>query len=185
VGNLEGDVIIMGDFNASKENKFFEYWMKFCIDESFCLYDIEVLKADTYTYEHVGRGTKSWIDHIVVNNNLKSLIVGCGVLYDYVLSDHFPVYLSFEVDMGNGWCDRTPMKPGCDHYDWGKLTNEMRFACVNMLNERLYAIQCPLLDKGINDALVYKHYIDVFYQDIVECFKEICYLCVPIKKTFR
>lgn len=86
----------MGDFIASVENKFTEL-VKFCDDKTLCLYDVNMLGWDTFAYEHVCRGVRSWIDHVAVNFRLLRGMEDCDVLDDSVLSDDFPLFVNVRV----------------------------------------------------------------------------------------
>lgn len=184
--SLSGDVMILGDFNASKENKFIDYVRMFCEDKNLCLYDDETLDSNTYTYQHIGRGAKSWIDHVVVNANLRNFITKCGVLYDYMLSDHLPLYVTVELKYLNIHIDPVRnsaplnMRP-C--YDWSRVDDNIKIGIVNTLRDRLSSLQCQLLDSNdcLNADLNYKTCIDDYYHSIVECFRDVCRQCVPIK----
>jgi exonuclease III len=72
IADFPGDVVIIGDFNASYENNFLGYVSDFCEDEGLYLADCNILPASTYTYQHIARGVRSWLDHCLINENLKA-----------------------------------------------------------------------------------------------------------------
>ena len=69
----------MEDFNASVDNKFIDYIVELFQDENLCFFDHVTLDANTYTYKNTSRGTRPWIDHIILNYNLLNKISGCGL----------------------------------------------------------------------------------------------------------
>jgi hypothetical protein len=177
----------MGDFNASRNNNFLEYVLNFCSDENLCMYDKEVLPDDTFTYEHVGRGSRSWIDHVAINQRLCSLITDCGVLYDYVLSDHFPLYIVLNLST---ICNATAVNENikCNniaiHYNWNEFSNESRAMCVEFLSRKLLSVQCPaLIDVIKMNDVNRKKCVSDYYNELVMCLKEVCRLFVPVKSV--
>ena len=71
---LTGDIIVMGDFIASANDRYLDFVKKICNDENMCLLYVELLDASTYIYEHIGRGIKCWIGHVAVSSNLTSSV---------------------------------------------------------------------------------------------------------------
>ena len=59
--------------------------------------DTRMLPENTYTYES-GDGRRSWIDHILVSNNLVKSVKSCNVYYKHVCSDHFVINCAIEFD---------------------------------------------------------------------------------------
>ena len=59
--------------------------------------DIRMLPEDPYIYES-GDGRRSWIDHILVSNNLVKSVKSCKVYYEHVCSDHFVINCAIEFD---------------------------------------------------------------------------------------
>ena len=90
-------VIILGDFNASVDNGKLQVWKDFCEDKYFVMVDTRMLSEGTYTYES-GDSRRSWIDHILVSNNLVRSVKSCNVYYEHVCSDHFVINCAIEFD---------------------------------------------------------------------------------------
>lgn len=187
LSSLSGDVIIMGDFNASRQNKFIDYVLTFCEDEMLCLYDMQTLDECTYTFEHVGRGLKSWIDHIAVSVKMLKYKMECGVLYDYILSDHFPLFVNMQLEDLNV-CVVQACKPASTvkpRLDWGAVDGKLKMNIVDVLHNSLSLVCVPthLLDDGdsVNTGVDYRSNIDVFYKGIVECCRDVCRQCVPTR----
>ena len=57
-------ITVVGDFNAnlSRTSLFGDILQQFCIDNSFCIVDVDTLPTDTYTYAsiHFGR----WVEAV-------------------------------------------------------------------------------------------------------------------------
>ena len=48
--------MVVGDFNACRENGFLQYVTDFCVGEKICMLDMVLLDQATYTFENIKRG---------------------------------------------------------------------------------------------------------------------------------
>jgi len=79
-------VVIIGDFNLDPKTNKFKELQEACAADFLRLVDVEVFPHDTHTYISNQTGGVSWLDHIVVSNNMtcSNLIVSNTILS----SDH-------------------------------------------------------------------------------------------------
>jgi hypothetical protein len=187
---IDADLIIMGDFNASKENKFIEYVSAFCNDENLCLYDgLTLTASSTYTFEDLSRGTRSWLDHVIVNYNLKNKVTNCGVLHDFVSSDHFPIFVEVVCDtlkVVNNVATYNADSKYTRGFDWQNMDDNMKCMCIGMLNERLSNLVSPLQEGSFSQSddnqCVEK--VKEYYTSFVAVLKEVCVACVPQRQSY-
>jgi exonuclease III len=160
---LSGDVIVMGDFNASCNNGYLEYVTNFCEEENLYLLDEKLLDVSTYTYEHVGRGVRSWIDHIIVSNNAIHHVKGCYVLYNFITSDHFPLVLEIMWNESKNHIMHNVAIEGCKKkYLWKELSSVQ-------LEDCRHDIACKMLD-----------YKPCCHGDVAKCVANPCRDCVML-----
>ena len=94
------------------DNGKLQVWKDFCENEYFVMVDTRMLPEDTYTYES-GDGRRSWIDKILVSNNLVKSIKNCNVYYEHVCSDHFGINCAIEFDSCGVGIDATNVVESC------------------------------------------------------------------------
>ena len=87
-------VFIMGDYNCDlKSNGIFsQHFKRFINDNSFIGADYELMK-DAFTFMSDAWGTCSWLDHCICTADAYTGIQSIDVLYEYVTSDHKPLYV--------------------------------------------------------------------------------------------
>jgi hypothetical protein len=61
--------------------------------------DMELLPMHTHTFTSTSNGSLRWLDHCVVTNAAKSLVVKASVMYDVFLSDHLPMFIECNLNL--------------------------------------------------------------------------------------
>ena len=94
-------ITVVGDFNAnlSRTSLFGDILQQFCIDNSFCIVDVDTLPTDTYTYVSYSWGTTSWLDHVLCTGDAKHCTSNLEVRYECVLLDHHPVLGNIDINI--------------------------------------------------------------------------------------
>ena len=93
------NVCILGDFNADPQKGRFWSELLFLINNYNLIPDINYLSNDSFTYLSPAHNTTSWLDHILCSQNLCNYVSEISINYDLSLYDHFPVEISFNVDL--------------------------------------------------------------------------------------
>lgn len=94
-----GSFVIMGDFNISSLHNNFNELTQFCHDNSSTMLDTELLPTSTKTFTSKGNGHFSWIDHIIVSNDLVSNNNTVLVPRETSPSDHIPLFVKIDMSV--------------------------------------------------------------------------------------
>ena len=73
--------------------------LKFCDYHNLILAEKCSLPADSYNYLSPAWGTTSWLDHIMCVHDALSSITNISVVDDCIISDHFPLSFTFNMDL--------------------------------------------------------------------------------------
>ena len=116
-------LIVAGDFNCQPGSRFFNVFNDFVDDNNLKLTDINRLH-DMFTYCNDAGTATSWIDHVVCSGTVDSLVSNCDIRYDFVSSDHKPLFVSFDSIGANNslMSNTTPLKTDtCKYFfDWSR-----------------------------------------------------------------
>ena len=58
--------------------------------------DMVILDQAAFTFENIKRGSKSWLDHVMVSGKMQSIVVDSEVDYAFHESDHLPLLVEYE-----------------------------------------------------------------------------------------
>jgi exonuclease III len=120
-----GMVMILGDFNASANNRFLDVLRNMCKDYDMLLADMECLPGESYTFQN-GRGDTTWIDHVLCPIGDVMNVKSIKVRYDFVSSDHFPISCEVAIQNLNGRNEvkgKTDVKvENAKYYLWDQAT---------------------------------------------------------------
>ena len=109
------DLMILGDFNASVDSRFFREWNQVCEDFHLSFADVETLPGTSYTHVNNCSLTRSWIDHCLCTETVRSAVTGVSINYNYLGSDHFPLMVTIKLDMLHL---TTPYENMCSKIKW-------------------------------------------------------------------
>ena len=85
-----------GDFNCRVGSRFYDSVVKFVENNKLLVTDSCRLK-DVFTHCSDSAATTTWIDHILCSRTDDNLVSSCRVEYQYVSSDHRPLFTSFDA----------------------------------------------------------------------------------------
>ena len=94
--------MVVGDYNANilKTNSVFsKHLMQYCSMSDYKLSSVSCLPLNTYTYISDAWNTCSWLDHCIATEDGHKLIKNMKVLYNNIISDHFPVSIELDVEL--------------------------------------------------------------------------------------
>ena len=165
---------IIGDFNANItkgcKSLFGKELVQFCESENFVIADALKCDESAFTFFSDAHNSVSWLDHIVVSSNLLPSISNINVDHRFITSDHFPVFVSFDLSIVKVDCNvdighksRIP---------WDKLSNDdiIRYGQLTESNLKSVIINHVLLlcdDVQCSDP-AHINSIDRLYLDISE-----------------
>ena len=93
------DMMILGDFNANVNSSFFAEWNQACEDFHLSFVDVTRLPLTSYTHFNNGSLTRSWVDHCLCTETVRSAVDDISIDYDYFGSDHFPMMVTVKLDL--------------------------------------------------------------------------------------
>jgi exonuclease III len=93
-------LIVAGDFNCCEGSRFYEVFMSLVQDNNLLVSDMDRLN-EVFTYCNDAGTASSWIDHVLCSRSIDNMVLNCRVGYEFVSSDHKPVFVSFEDGC---WC---------------------------------------------------------------------------------
>jgi len=87
-------VILAGDFNCSVGSRFYDTVTELLDEHKLVFSDLKRLNS-AFTYSMSDMSCTSWIDHVACSKPVDNIVSNVQVLYDYVLSDHKPLSVTF------------------------------------------------------------------------------------------
>ena len=165
---------IFGDWNADPQNtdnsQFATHLLDFCQDNNYQIADIQLLPSDSYTYVSSAWGSKSWLDHVVVSQDLLDSIQKISIHYDLSDDDHIP--LSVEINEA----DIPEIEAHVNNVDfklnWEKLSSRECDHYLELTDVFLDTISIPraVYCTNINcEDVCHRTEINTFYEEIVAC----------------
>lgn len=94
-----GQVFVVGDFNAHPESRFGNELQNFCSNYDYCIGDVAQMPSDTYTWISDATGHTRWLDHLVCPPGFLAYISNLRVLHSIIGSDHRPLSFSVRVSL--------------------------------------------------------------------------------------
>ena len=96
VGDYNGDLRTV---NGQLRQRFGKELMNYCEEESLVIADNELLDSEqTYSFYCEAWDSLHWLDHVVSTRIGANLIQSISINHDYVSSDHFPMFISLDVE---------------------------------------------------------------------------------------
>ena len=178
-------LIVAGDFNCQVGSRFFNILKDFVDDNNLKLTDINRLN-DVFTYCNDAGTATSWIDHVACSSTVDSMVSSCDIRYDFVSSDHKPLFVSFD-NIGaniNLVSNNTPVQPDtCRYlYDWSRCDSAIVSdyqteldCCLNEIKIPISLFGSSVTTAGCNTV------IDEYYDNVVKCINAACKRCIPGK----
>ena len=178
-------LVVAGDCQLG--SRFYDCFLKFSSDNKLQLTDLCRLK-DVFTYFNDGATASSWIDYIVCSRAIDNLVSSCSVEYQYVSSDHKPLFVSLDRFLPNLGpsvsCVNEPVTgikflpdwSKCDEYCLSMYKSELDLVLAN-INIPSVLFSCTTDNVSDNSTL-----IDNYYNDVISCINETCSKVVPCRK---
>jgi len=127
-------------------------------------------------------------NHVVCSNTVDSMVSCCDIRYDFVSSDHKPLFVSFDNIGANisSLFNTTQIKPQACKYlhDWSRcdLLNVSDYqteldCCLNEIN-----ISVSLFGSSVSTACC-NTMIDEYYDNVVNCINAACKKCIAGKRS--
>ena len=151
--------------------------------------DVNILK-DAYTYNNSDCSCVSWIDHILCTNSMNSAIGDICVLYEFILSDHKPISVSFCELLTSARCmdegagDVAFVRP-C----WDKLDDLTIFHYATYVDQLLQEVAAPrelldCLDGGSRcNNCSHQHLITEYYDKVQSCLQDAVAAYIPSRRS--
>ena len=113
----------IGDFNANISSNNHRFGKELL--ENLILSDQLLASVDTFTFTSDAQGSTVWLDHIVSSKNLHVIINKVWVDYDFISSDHFPMFMKINTNTVNISKEPTNKeKHVTKHINWSKASEE-------------------------------------------------------------
>ena len=164
-------ICILGDFNASPGTGFFRELEIVCSENDLVIADVAALPSDSYTHINNNGNSSSWLDHVVISDNLGSLFQDCYIRYGDATSDHFPLgfTLCHEMNLQATGNDTQKRKINWDFRDINK-----KIIFQQLLERRLQNLEWPVILCNRANCVHNNHCreIDLFYSRLNDIILE-------------
>ena len=176
-------MVIAGDFNCSDGSRFDDIYRRFLDDEQ--LASIDKLKLNSIsTYVSDDRQRSSWIDHILCSQALLSHVGEVGVVYDYLCSDHLPLFACFhtlvQLTASN---DGSVSAEKCNRLcDWSKASKNDINSYQSAMRSAIKLINVPSSVLSCNSACnddTHHSLLSNYYNDIILCINKVSEDFIP------
>ena len=128
-------VVVAGDWNAPPGSNFYREMEHLCDEHSLIVTDVAKLPQDTFTHLSEAHNTTSWLDHILVSENISDNVGEIKVIYGGSTSNHFP--LVAELKMSNIPVHENISDTHRETVKWDFMSNAKRDAFITLLDELL------------------------------------------------
>ena len=168
---------IFGDWNADPcdlDNSLFaSHLIDFCDDNNCILADKALLPSDSYTYVSSAWGSKSWLDHLLVSQDVFDILRDIAIHYDLSDDDHIPLSAKLDVSLlPDTDANTNNVEP---KLKWGNLSDSERNTYKTLTDSLLNSVSIPCAvyctDVNCEDES-HKDLIGQFYDDLVKCLKK-------------
>ena len=176
-------IILGGDWNAdmAKNNMRTTLFKDFISDENLInSLDLDIANVP-YTYENmrVNPPTFSTLDHFLISSNLSNIVINYETLFLHNdFSDHYPLKLTLNIDIGNFKTTKKEFIPCVAWYkcseaskDWYKDETDNLLLQINPNHE---ALRCRNYKCSLHTE-----YIHELYKNIIKICKEASAKCLP------
>ena len=181
----------IGDFNAnisSNDHRFGKELLDFCSSENLILSDQLLAPTDTFTFTSEAHGSTAWLDHTVSSKNLHAIIDKVWVDYDFISSDHFPMFMKISTNTVNISKEPTNKeKHITKHISWFRASEEDRLSYTRNTEKLISEIK---LDHGLflcDDVNcqdpAHQCAINRLYDDIIDALQTTGSFLLETKKT--
>jgi len=91
------NILILGDLNIGSSSSAFLKLKNTCEENDLLIIDDERLPPGSFTFQSEMNSGTSWIDHVIGNDYINELILSCTIVYNFLLSDHFPLKVECNI----------------------------------------------------------------------------------------
>ena len=175
--------VIAGDFNFRPTSVRHNFICNCLTSHSPTIVDLNLLDDNSFTYVSDCHSSTSWIDHVIVNDGLASVISHMSVLYDVIGSDHSPISFNLNVDVPtSNFTVISNQDTWIMKSDWEACTEIDICRYSHFLDQLLQSVPMPSLCCMQNCAES-SHIIDIteYHKIICTCIKEAEYKFIPTK----
>jgi hypothetical protein len=141
---------IIGDFNANFSNGckslFGKELSKFCEHENFVIADRLLCVNNTFTFFSEAHNSVSWLDHVIVSNNLFDAVSNINVDNSFITSDHFPMSITFDVSYARVDCGHFNNGTSISKVPWDRLSKD---DLCNFKQKSDYNLQSVILNHSL------------------------------------
>ena len=90
-------ICVIGDFNAKCDSSFFRELQTMSSSNSLLIADMLHLPPDSVTHFSEAHTTGSWLDHVLVSENLRTKVSNFRILSGICTSNHFPLQCDITI----------------------------------------------------------------------------------------
>jgi Reverse transcriptase (RNA-dependent DNA polymerase) len=143
-------IIIAADTNLDPKCSMFADLENACNEIGASIIDTKLLPSETKTYFSEINFSSSWIDHILVTDNLRHSVTSCNV-WSSAQGDHVPICIDLNFDITKCVFIKTPTPNSAKQINWRKVSakNKLEYKQkTEIVSERLIFnleyMKCPL-----------------------------------------
>ena len=144
--------------------------------ENLIISDRSINEEDIFTFYSEAHNTTAWLDHLISSANFNFLVECITVDHSYISSDHFPVYVTINLDKVNvSNTDPKPEREKKRFIKWNELSVEEKekYTCMSdstlsdvILNHSLILCNDPLCQDPVHISA-----INLMYHQIIEALE--------------
>ena len=145
---------------------------------------------DAYTYNNSDCSCISWIDHILCTNTLNRAISEIRVLYEFILSDHKPISVSFCELLSSTQCkEESAADVAFVQPCWDKLDDLAIFHYATYVDQRLQETVAPrellecLAGASRCNNCSHQRLITEYYDKVHSCLQDSVAAYIPSKRN--
>ena len=157
-------VCLLGDFNARPNTPFYDELQRTCTDNGVIISDVAHLPATSYTHVSDMNNSTSWLDHVLISENLTDSVQDFNIAYGNSTSNHFPV--SFNLTANITFQSYDPQEPSTKHVKWSFDNANLFNIFRSNLDDELVGTQIDFCNANNCKSAQCKLNLNIFYDKL-------------------
>ena len=177
-------IVIVGDFNVDFDRccQLTSLLRDFMSDHSLFSCDLPFKDEVMFTYERDDGLSRSWIDHVLCSQSFSSIISNVRAVHSgSILSDHFPLLFSIEVDHLPVKSTEPLSTKKLYRLDWTRVTRNDIDKYCSLVSQRISSLQSDIVDCSVPDCSSHHSILDSYGSHLVSTLLSSALECFPTR----